>query len=81
MNVRLIEIVTPVREVAAHPDTIRAVGLDRLELVDELSLIRMGIAFGTPLIEDPSVPLNEVHGRGRSATGLTRRPMTIRKTK
>ncbi|MFI8301550.1 hypothetical protein ACIGCZ_37210 [Streptomyces nigra] len=70
----------PVQEIAAHPETIDAVGLDRLEVRDELFLIKVGIAFGTPLFEDPSLPLGEIHGRPSSGATLMQRPMTIRKS-
>ncbi len=78
MSARLVETL-PVQEIAAHPETISSTGLDRLELRDELLMIKFGIASGFPLFEDPSLPLGEIHGRPRSASNLIRRPMTIRK--
>lgn len=80
MSYRLVET-APIQEVAAHPETISSVGLDRLELTDELLMIRFGIASGTPLFEDPSLALGEIHGRPRSDRELVRRPMTISKTR
>lgn len=80
MSARLVET-TPVEEIAAHPETIDSTGLDRFELIDELRMIRWGIASGFPLLEDPTLPAGEIHGRPRSATTLVRRPMTIRKVR
>jgi hypothetical protein len=79
MSWRLVET-APVREIAAHPETISAAGLDRFELRDELLFIRLGIAYGTPLFEDPTLPIGEIHGRPRSEAELVRRSMTIRKS-
>lgn len=80
MNVPFIKV-DPVEQIAAHPETINRLGLDQFERVDGLLIIRWGIAFGTPLVEDPDLPTGEIHARPRTDAQLVRRPMTISKSR